>query len=69
MDAVYKDETLWLSQKGMAKVFDTTKNNISIHMKNIFESDELEEKATVKNFLTVQKEGTHNVKRMVIHYN
>ena len=38
-------------------------------MENIFERGDLEEKVTVKNFLTVQQEGTRNVKRMVIHYN
>ena len=51
-----------MNQSELAKLFDTTKNNISLHMKNIFESGELEESATVKNFLTVQKEGTCEVK-------
>lgn len=69
VDTTLVDETIWMSQNELAKLFDTTKNNISSHMKNIFESGELEESSTVKNFLTVQKEGTRNVKREVIHYN
>ena len=64
VDTTIVDDTIWMSQNELAKLFDTTKNNISSHMKNIFESGELEESSTVKNFLTVQKEGTRNVKRM-----
>ena len=62
VDTTIVDDTIWMSQNELAKLFDTTKNNISSHMKNIFESGELEESSTVKNFLTVQKEGTRNVK-------
>ena len=69
VDVNLKNDDIWMSQNELAKLFDTTKNNISIHMKNIFESGELEESSTIKNFLTVQQEGTRNVKRMVIHYN
>ena len=69
VDTTLDNDTIWMSQNELAKLFDTTKNNISLHMKNIFESGELVESATVKNFLTVQKEGTREVKRMVIHYN
>ena len=69
VDTTIISDTIWMSQNELAKLFDTTKNNISLHMKNIFESGELEENSTVKNFLTVQKEGTRNVKRSVTHYN
>lgn len=69
VDTTLVDETIWMNQNELAKLFGTTKNNISLHMKNIFESGELEESSTVKNFLTVQKEGVRNVKREVIHYN
>ena len=62
VDTTLDNETIWMNQSELAKLFDTTKNNISSHMKNIFESGELEESATVKNFLTVQKEGTREVK-------
>ena len=68
VDTTIVDDTIWMSQNELAKLFDTTKNNISMHMKNIFASGELEESTTVKNFLTVQQEGTRNVKRMVTHY-
>ena len=69
VDVNLKNDDIWMSQNELSKLFDTTKNNISIHMKNIFESGELDESSTVKNFLTVQQEGTRHVKRMVIHYN
>ena len=69
VDTTLNDDTVWMNQSELAKLFATTKNNISLHMKNIFESGELEESSTVKDFLTVQKEGTREVKRMVTHYN
>jgi hypothetical protein len=59
-DTTLVDETIWICQNGLVKLFDTTKNNISLHMKNIFESGELEENSTVKNFLIVQKECSQN---------
>lgn len=55
-----------MSQNELAKLFDTTKNNISLHMKNIFEIGELEENSTVKNFLTVQKEGLEMLKEVLL---
>ena len=69
VDTTLNDDTVWMNQSELAKLFATTKNNISLHMKNIFESGELEESSTVKDFLTVQKEGTREVKRKVTHYN
>jgi len=62
-------ETLWLSQNELTELFNTTKPNISMHLKNIFEEGELEEKATVKDFLTVQNEGGRSVQRTVKFYN
>jgi hypothetical protein len=62
-------ETVWLSQVQMADLFQTTKQNISQHIKNIFEELELQPKATVKNFFIVQKEGKREVKRNIDHYN
>lgn len=66
VDTTLTDETIWMSQQELAKLFDTTKNNISSHMKNIFESGELEENSVVKIFLTTAKDGK---KYNVIHYN
>jgi len=64
-----EDGTIWLSQLEIAELFQTTKNNISLHVKNIFKDGELGEKATVKDYLTVQKEGEREVKRSVTVYN
>jgi predicted transcriptional regulator len=58
-----KNETVWLTQKSMAELFQTTSQNITIHLKNIFEEGELDENPTCKDFLQVQKEGSHNVNR------
>jgi len=52
----------------MAELFQTTSQNITIHLKNIFEEKELEERATCKYFLQVQKEGAREVKRKQIFY-
>lgn len=61
--------TIWLSQIEIAELFQTTKHNISIHTKNIFEEQELLAEATVKESLTVQKEGKRDVKRSISYYN
>ncbi|MBM2817433.1 MAG: cell filamentation protein Fic [Parcubacteria group bacterium] len=62
-------ETVWLSQVQLAELFGTTKANISIHIKNIFEEGELTKDATVKEYLTVQIEGNRKVSRDIEHYN
>ena len=62
-------ETVWLSQVGMAELFQTTKQNISLHLKNIFEEGELSEDATVKDCLTVRTEGNRTINRSIAHYN
>ena len=64
-----ENETLWLTQKSIAELFNTTKQNISLHISNIFEENELDESATVKEYLTVQKEGQREVERNTKHYN
>ena len=60
---------VWLSQSEIAELFDTTKQNISKHIKAIFEDSELSEMSTVNYQLTVQKEGKREVKRQVAYYN
>ena len=62
-------ETVWLTQKDMAELYQTTKQNISLHIKNIYEEGELESESTVKKSLTVQKEGSRTVKRYQDFYN
>ena len=69
IDVKVENETVWLSQQQMAELFDTTKQNISLHIKNIFYEEELDEDSTVKEFLTVQKEGNRRVERKVKYYN
>ena len=63
-----EQKTLWLTQVQMAAVFQTTKQNISLHIHNIFGDRELPAEATVKQFLTVQTEGTRRVERLLDHY-
>jgi len=69
LEVTLQDETLWLSQKQLAELFGVTKQNISLHIQNIFEEGELNPNSTVKNFLTVQQEGKRKVKREIEHYN
>ena len=61
--------TVWLTQLELASLFQTSKQNVSLHIKNIFSDGELREAATVKDYLTVQNEGTRQVKRPVQLYN
>lgn len=69
VNAVIKDESIWLSQKGMAELFDCTTDNISLHLKKIYAEGELKETATTEEFSVVQKEGTRNVSRSMRFYN
>ncbi len=64
-----ENETVWLTQQTMADLFQTTKQNISLHTQNIIEEGELSPGATVKDFLTVQKEGARDVQRKLTYYN
>ena len=69
LSVLLQGETIWLTQRAMSVIFDTTPQNITIHLKNIFESDELEEGATCKEFLQVQMEGGREVSRKKKMYN
>jgi hypothetical protein len=64
-----EDETVWLSQQQMALLFNQTKQNISLHVNNCFKEGELVKEVTVKESLTVQKEGNRTVKRNIEYYN
>jgi hypothetical protein len=64
-----EEETVWLSQQQMATLFNQTKQNISLHINNCFKEGELEKISTVKESLTVQKEGNRSVKRKIEYYN
>lgn len=65
----FEDGDLWLTQKLIAELFNTTRNNITMHIGEIYNSYELEENATSKDFLLVQNEGKREVKRSVKYYN
>lgn len=69
LNVLLQDETIWLTQKMMAELFQTTPQNITIHLKNIFEEGELQEDATCKDFLQVQQEGNRTVNRKSKFYN
>ncbi len=69
VNAVIRDETVWLTQKAMAELFGCTPDNISLHLKNIFADGELEEGATAEDFSVVQREGARQVKRKTKFYN
>ena len=62
-------DTVWLTQAQMVELFQTTKQNVSLHVNNVYKECELEEKSTVKEYLTVQNEGKRSVRRMVKYYN
>ena len=69
VEVMLRNETVWLTQKLMAELFQTTTQNITLHLKNIFAEGELDESATCKDFLQVQKEGNREVKRNQKFYN
>ena len=69
VDVFVQNETFWLTQKAMASLFDVSKSTISEHLTNIYDSNELEKEATVREFRTVQLEGTREVTHKVKYYN
>lgn len=69
VDAFIKNDTIWLTQKGMAKLFDCTTDNISFHLKNIYAEGELDETATAEESSVVQMEGSRQVRRPAKLYN
>jgi hypothetical protein len=64
-----REETIWLPQKGMAELFDTSPDNIGLHLKNIFSDNELVESTTTEDFSVVQIEGERSVRRIMRFYN
>ena len=64
-----EDDTVWLTQQMLAELYGTTKQNISLHILNIYEEEELSREATVKDFLTVRNEGARKVNRRLEYYN
>lgn len=69
IDAYFNDETIWMTQKSIAELYQTTPQNITLHIKNIYSDGELDELSTCKNYLQVQSEGVRQVQRDVKIYN
>ena len=69
IDVKLEEETLWLTQAQMCELYQTSKSNVSEHIKHIFEEGELIKEATVRKFRTVQQEGSRSVEREVEYYN
>ncbi len=69
VDVRLEQETVWLTQRQVADLFDTTPENVLMHLRNVFDDGELEEAATAKDFLVVQTEGKRQVRRSLKHYN
>ncbi|MFH1692516.1 MAG: RhuM family protein, partial [Candidatus Omnitrophota bacterium] len=68
IEVLYAEENIWLTQKKMAELFGTTPQNITMHLKNIYASGEIEQSATCKDFLQVQQEGKREIKRNASFY-
>lgn len=69
VNAVVQNDSIWVTQKAMAELFDCSSDNISLHLKNIYSDGELDKSATTEEISVVQKEGSRNVKRKVEFYN
>ncbi len=65
----FESETVWLTQLQMSELFDTTSENVLMHLKNIFKEQEIDEVSTTKDFLVVRQEGKRKVSRNLKHYN
>ena len=69
VDVYLREDTIWMSQKNMARLYDTTPQNITQHIQNIYADGELLRESTCKNYLQVQREGTRDVSRETVFYN
>ena len=69
IDVYFEDETVWMTQKGIAELYQVSKSSVSEHIKHIYEDGELISEATVRNFRTVQNEGNREVTRDLVYYN
>lgn len=69
IEVFYKDETLWMTQKAMGILFDCSTDNIGLHLKNIYNSGELDREATTEKFSVVQQEVVRDINRELLFYN
>lgn len=68
VQVLMENETVWLTQRQMADVFDTSLENVLMHLKNIYKDKELNEVSTAKDFLVVRQEGRRQVRRKIRFY-
>ena len=69
VNTLFADEDVWLTQEQLAEIYQTTQENVSMHLTNIYKDKELEKEATYKKFLLVRQEGKRQVHRNIDHYN
>lgn len=69
IDVRFDEDTVWLTQAQIAQLFDTSQQNISLHIQNVYEEQELPREGTHKDYLTVRREGRRDVRRTLTHYN
>jgi len=69
LEVIVEEDTIWLTQTQIVTLFESSKANISEHIKHIFQTNELEENSTVRKIRTVRKEGNRTVSRYLAHYN
>ena len=69
VNAVVKDETIWLTQKAMGELFDVESHTVNYHLREIYKIGELKEEATTRKFRAVQQEGNRQVERELQFYN
>ena len=69
IETTMENETVWITQKQMCELFGTAKSTVSEHLKNIFESGELDRNSTVRKFRIVKMEGNRKVSRHIEYYN
>ena len=69
VEVYYKDKTVWCTQKAMGMLFDCTSDNISVHLQNIYDTDELKKEATTEKISVVRREGNRDVNRTLQFYN
>lgn len=69
LDVRLERETIWLSQKQMAELFDTSTDNVGLHLKKVYAQGELGAEATTEDYSVVQSEGTRQVRRQLKHHN
>jgi len=68
IEVLFSEENIWLPQKKMAELFDCSSDNISLHLKNIYQENEIDKESTIEEFSVVQKEGGREVSRKVTFY-